>query len=175
MVNDLTVPNSTIDNDIEVNVFITAGDDFEVAVPDMSIVEHLRIAPDSIGPTVARVPSVGREQVLPQAGEEENLTSDSKPANVQTLNTMGNYVETADDTNHIYLGETIRSFRQVLKRYNRHRFIEGNGLDATSQVRLLTRNNALPYHVGWTYPNTNSAAVAFDVNGGKYLYGNTTS
>lgn len=174
VVNDLTVPNSTIDNDIEVNVFITAGDDFEVAVPDMTYVERLRIAPDVLGPEVSRVPSVGRASVLPQAGEEENLTSDSKPADVQTLNTMGNYVETSDETNHIYFGETIRSFRQMLKRYNRHRFIEGNALDPTAQVRLLTRGNALPYHVGFTYPDTNAAAVPFDVNGGKYLYGNTT-
>lgn len=33
VVNDLTVPNSTVNNDISVNVFISTGDDFEVAEP----------------------------------------------------------------------------------------------------------------------------------------------
>nr|ULG00083.1 MAG: hypothetical protein [Salisharnavirus sp.] len=34
VVNELTVPNTTIDNSISVNVFVKACDDFEVAVPD---------------------------------------------------------------------------------------------------------------------------------------------
>jgi hypothetical protein len=34
VVNELTTPNSTIDNNIEINVFVSMGDDFEVFVPD---------------------------------------------------------------------------------------------------------------------------------------------
>jgi hypothetical protein len=34
IVNELTTPNSTVNNDIEVNVFVSMGDDFEVFVPD---------------------------------------------------------------------------------------------------------------------------------------------
>jgi hypothetical protein len=33
VVNELTTPNSTVNNDIEINMFISAGDDFEVFVP----------------------------------------------------------------------------------------------------------------------------------------------
>lgn len=34
VVNELTTPNSTVNNDIEVNVYVSMGDDFEVFVPD---------------------------------------------------------------------------------------------------------------------------------------------
>jgi hypothetical protein len=34
VVNELTTPNSTVNNDIEINVFVSMGDDFEVFVPD---------------------------------------------------------------------------------------------------------------------------------------------
>jgi hypothetical protein len=34
VVNELTVPNSTVDNTVSINVFVSAGDDFEVANPD---------------------------------------------------------------------------------------------------------------------------------------------
>lgn len=171
VVNDLTVPNSTIDNDIEVNVFMKAGDDFEVAVPEMKYVERLRIAPDTSGPTTNHVPQL---EVLPQAGEEEVLTSDSKPADVQVLNTMANKVEIADATNQVYFGESVRSLRQLLKRYSRYRFIEGNTLDDGAQMSLVSANNAFPMHVGWQVPTTNLQSAVFDVNGGRYLYGNTT-
>ena len=41
VVNDLTVPNSDIDNDISVNVFVSAGDDFEVANPESIYIDRL--------------------------------------------------------------------------------------------------------------------------------------
>jgi len=34
VVNELTTPNSTVNNDIQVNVYVSMGDDFEVFVPD---------------------------------------------------------------------------------------------------------------------------------------------
>jgi hypothetical protein len=34
VVNELTTPNSTVNNDIEINVYVSMGDDFEVAQPD---------------------------------------------------------------------------------------------------------------------------------------------
>lgn len=40
VVNELTVPNSTIDNDITVNVFVSAGDDFEVNNPDADLISN---------------------------------------------------------------------------------------------------------------------------------------
>jgi hypothetical protein len=39
VVNKLTVPNSTANNDIRINVFVSAGDDFEVFVPDSEDIE----------------------------------------------------------------------------------------------------------------------------------------
>lgn len=41
VVNELTTPNVTPDNDIEVNVFVSMGDDFEVFDPDSEVIEDL--------------------------------------------------------------------------------------------------------------------------------------
>jgi hypothetical protein len=41
VVNELTVPNTTANNDIQINVFVSAGDDFEVFNPDSEIMENL--------------------------------------------------------------------------------------------------------------------------------------
>lgn len=41
VVNELTTPNSEVDNDIEVNVFISMLDDFEVAAPTSSTLKEL--------------------------------------------------------------------------------------------------------------------------------------
>jgi hypothetical protein len=40
IVNELTSPNSTVNNDVEVNVFVSAGDDFEVFVPDAALLDN---------------------------------------------------------------------------------------------------------------------------------------
>jgi hypothetical protein len=58
VVNKLTVPNSTANNDIRVNVFISAGDDFEVFAPDSEALEDL----------VYFAPQMG-EKFTPQIGE----------------------------------------------------------------------------------------------------------
>lgn len=41
VVNDLTVPNSIADNDIEINVFVSMADDFEVINPDERYISEL--------------------------------------------------------------------------------------------------------------------------------------
>nr|QUS52750.1 hypothetical protein 2 [Mute swan feces associated picorna-like virus 29] len=41
VVNELTVPNSIADNDIEINVFVKTGDDFEVINPDDQYTDNL--------------------------------------------------------------------------------------------------------------------------------------
>jgi len=50
VVNELTVPNSTTNNDIAVNVFVSAGDDFEVANPDDYHIKQLSWFAPQAGP-----------------------------------------------------------------------------------------------------------------------------
>lgn len=65
VVNDLTTPNSTTNNDASVNVYVSAGDNFEVFDPDSENIEDL----------VWFAPRTTRTQFDPQTGTKEDHTS----------------------------------------------------------------------------------------------------
>lgn len=106
VVNDLTVPNSTINNDIEVNVFVSGGDDLEFA------------APSSIGSTIDR-PSY----YVPQSGEYEmpdsfNQDNENEPGAQEPEMVLGGVKK--DQIQQVYFSDPCTSFRQLLKRYMRY-------------------------------------------------------
>lgn len=135
VVNDLTVPNSTINNDIEVNVFVSAGDDFEVAVPtdkfqrfvlkpQMGVLEpQMGDTPDDFEEPEADMP----EGQAPDSLGPDSLTSDER-------------------TNLVYFGETISSFRTLLKRYNLHAAMFS--LPNASNRVIAGRRPGFPYYRG---------------------------
>jgi hypothetical protein len=168
VVNELTVPNSTIDNDIEVNVFISAGDDFEVAVPDAFPLEKLRF---TAAGTVAAPEAF---EIEPHAGESEELVQDSKPSNVSTLNTMAQPITKSDETNLVHFGESIHSFRQMLKRYQRHSIVAGTALTAGNLVRVAAERKAFPHQVGYTAATPANSRTIFPLTLGNYVYGHMT-
>jgi hypothetical protein len=98
VVNDLTTPNSTVNNDIQVNVSISLCDDCEFQAP--------------VGRT-------DRLSYTPQSGEsEDTAVLDTDNAPVQTSNDDSIMeCEIVDHTNDVYFGESIVSFRTLLKRY----------------------------------------------------------
>lgn len=112
IVNELTTPNSTVNNDIEVNVFVSAGDDFEVFVPDNHFQKFV-FKPQS-GEEI--------EDFEPQSGlvtEEQNTSEPSAPE--QTKSDVVGMPESNDpNVNKVFTGEAINSFRTMLKRYNLH-------------------------------------------------------
>jgi hypothetical protein len=107
VLNELTVPNDIVNNDISVNVFVSGCDDLEFAVPTSqhisNMVLHGALEPQSDREEVS--------EVIPPA-ENDPLTS----APIEQANSC---LDT-DSTNLVYFGETITSFRALLKRYNYH-------------------------------------------------------
>ncbi len=103
IVNELTVPNSTVNNDIQVNVFVSMGDDFEVFVPD-----------DWFQTFVFK----------PQSGEEiapDTQNTEEANAPQQSMSTtVGPAMQDNAMVNMVFTGESVASFRQMLKRYNFH-------------------------------------------------------
>jgi hypothetical protein len=105
VVNELTTPNSTVTNDIEVNVFVSMGDDFEVFVPD----DHYQ-----------------RFVYKPQSGEEveggkvvteaQNTSEPSAPQQAES-DKVGPTMQDNALINMVFTGESIMSFRTMLKRY----------------------------------------------------------
>nr|ULG00109.1 MAG: putative structural protein [Salisharnavirus sp.] len=126
VVNELTTPNSTINNDIEVNVFVSMGDDFEVFVPD----DHFQYFVAKPQTSVARVGEESEEErddVRPQSGmeaqsgalvsESQNTTEPSAPQQ-EVAEELGPTMSDNSDLNKVFTGESIASFRTMLKRYN---------------------------------------------------------
>lgn len=108
VVNELTTPNSTVTNDIEINVFVSMGDDFEVAVPD-DYFQHFVLKPQS------------GEILQPQSGEAvaDAVGTDEPDAPQQMMSTIIGLPPAEDSNlNKVFFGEAISSFRPLLKRYS---------------------------------------------------------
>jgi hypothetical protein len=101
VVNELTTPNSTVTNDVEINVFVSMGDDFEVFVPDDHF-QHFVCKPQS-----------GREEIVT---ESQNTAEPSAPQH-KVIEDLGPTMSDNSYINKVFTGESIASFRTLLKRY----------------------------------------------------------
>lgn len=188
VVNELTVPNSTIDNDIEVNVFVSAGDDFEVAAPDVRYMENLKLRETDVSKALlgddsslesspindlseTRISGVNRKSIRPQAESEEMLKTDSIPVDNAPENVMAAKIPIHGDPGTlVYFGETIRSFRQLLKRFSRHHIEPMRGAYTTTGI--VWERSAFPFHTGVT--NESQSELAFPTPAGIYKAGTTS-
>jgi hypothetical protein len=147
VVNDLTVPNSIANNDIEVNVFVSVGDDFEVFEPDSRNIEDL----------VWFEPQMG-EIFTPQMAEttdsslnhpDADLTKhEDEPMKMDSSSSMAPTLSQQDHTSCVYFGDPITSFRQCLKRYNYHSAMSLASV-TTSPTLMTVRNSNFPYYRGY--------------------------
>lgn len=102
VLNELTTPNSVVNNDIQVNVFVSMCDDAEFAAP------HPRIS----------TYSPFTQGVTPQAGGELDTEPDNNiPTNDSTTEKVSECIPNSSPSDVVYMGETISSFRQLMKRY----------------------------------------------------------
>jgi hypothetical protein len=129
IVNELTTPNSTANNDIEVNVFVSMGDDFEVFVPDDTLGEF------TFKPFEAQS---GEEGLTP---ESLGTTEPDKPQQAMSMN-LGPGVQDTELVNKVFTGESIQSFRTMLKRYNLH---ESFGTYQGGEYLISGRRSWFPY------------------------------
>lgn len=170
VVNALTVPNTTVDNDITVNVFVSACDDFEVACPETSMIERMTLWTDP-----QFVPQSGMESGSDNlvTGDAENTEGASKPTQDKedTIETFGADIchEDWDDDPQmlVYFGETIKSVRGLLKRYCWHSASTHDDGVGT----LLHQFPALPYYPGYNpdSPFTTSLADPFSYSQNTFL------
>lgn len=137
VVNELTTPNSTVNNDISVNVFTCMCDDFEVADPTDIFISDLSVFPP---PQPLEAAAVGEEVLVGnidepqtelefQSGVETTDTGmispdgdrndmEDIPSELSPTHLIAPKLSADDHTLDVYFGDPITSFRQVLKRYN---------------------------------------------------------
>lgn len=123
VVNELTTPNSVPNNDIEINVYISMGDDYEVAVP----YDHFQ-----------------KFVLKPQSGEIDELNHTDEPFQEESSD-LGPTMDPLNKISCVYMGESIKSFRTILKRYTLHETI---GTSSGSYVILAGTRNMYPYARG---------------------------
>lgn len=117
VMNELTTPNSSVNNDIAINVFVSAGDDFQVAVPVDVYKGYSYLRP------VGVLPQAGDVEGMSDTGPEENA-----PISMDTKECVGEPLK-LDNTLDVFFGEEISSFRQLLKRYTLHSVYPLFGVD----------------------------------------------
>lgn len=128
VVNELTTPNSTVNNDIQINVFVSMGDDFEVFVPDDWF------------QTFVFKPQSGAE-VIP---ESQNTMEANAPQQSMT-DELGPGKQDNSLINMVYTGESISSFRQLLKRYNMHERVYVGVDTGINNLLYSGRRHMFPY------------------------------
>jgi len=157
VVNELTTPNSATPYNVQVNVFVSMGDDFEVFVPD-----------DQFQRFVFR-PQMGEEDSGMLVPEAQNTSEPSAPQQ-ESSDTLGPELQDNALINTVFTGESILSFRTMLKRYSlwRREWLAASGTGATPAISTIDINAA-------AYPflrGNVAGAIEFSVLG-NYNYCNT--
>lgn len=158
IVNELTTPNSFVENDIQVNVFISAGDDFEVFVPS----DHFQ--------KFVFKPQSGFE---PQSGNEivpESQDTQEPSAPEQSMSDkLGPGIQDTQQLNKVFVGETIVSFRTLLKRYNLWRRDKTSSDGGAVTKRYRVTKSMFPFYRG----NVSGAVDICGSTNQPYNYVNT--
>lgn len=145
ILNELTSPSNVVNNSIEINVFVSTSDDFEVFIPDAKLLESYTIwnttppaqalaGPDEVRepkPVYGVLPEIEDEEVLdPQSSDatmnqpDADLTTDENaPMKMESATQMAPSPSHTDCFTHVYFGDPVTSFRQCLKRYQLHTHI----------------------------------------------------
>jgi len=178
VVNELTTPNSTVNNDIGVNVYVSAGEDFEVFVPDDAFgsFEYVsRANPPTRTTTSAEPPDEEPLRLNPDGFEKQSGVADTTPDAIETEEEDKPVDQKTDNlalvpvsmnfTNLVFTGEAIRNFRTMAKRYNLHTCI-GTGESAATSV--YGSYPAFPFLKGYV-----PGAVHTTAGGAPYNYCNT--
>jgi hypothetical protein len=116
VVNQLTSPNTTVNNDVQVNVYVSMGDDFEVFAPS-DWFARFTVVPQS----GLELPVQSGNEVVP---ESQNTSEPSAPEQSKSMHIGPEKVDLSD-LNKVFTGESIVSFRPLLKRYALHTTIGG--------------------------------------------------
>nr|ULG00082.1 MAG: hypothetical protein 2 [Salisharnavirus sp.] len=176
VVNELSVPNSTVNNDISINVFVSVGDDFEVAAPNAEYLSRCRLS--TAGSAAAFSPLRGSApgELLPdpQADESNDQVDGQMDSDeVMPIDTLAGYTNPTSPMKLVHFGETFSSFRPLLKRYMMHEFIPLTNLAGTMDFVQFQRP-VMPFEPGFTASATGASYLPVAVTGGNYVRGHMT-
>jgi hypothetical protein len=132
VVNKLTSPVALADdNDIAINVMVSAGDDFQLANPTDDQLQEFSI-------------------FIPQSGIEmaEILVEGSEPLAPVVEQTLAKTLSNDEKAMAVYYGEVITSYRTLLKRYCYHTCY-GSEIDNKQSRVLKVVSSVFPHYRGY--------------------------
>lgn len=146
VVNELQTPSATEGLDISILVSVAAGPDYEVACPTSKYISSMRLTPDE-----------NLVELLPQSQEFSTKTI---PIN--------------DATNLIHFGESIRSIRQLLKRYVFSEYIPMSDKDPPNSIMTSFCRYPMPLDGGYLTGNPTQVMPVYSTALGPYVYSANT-
>jgi hypothetical protein len=164
VLNELTNPSAQTD-DCYIVVSMSAGDDFEVAAPTNRPMSRLRYR------THADVAEPQSDEYSAPVSAVASKQANTEEA-VQHADTLAITSSLTSHTNDVFFGESIRSFRSVLKRFcmSECTLIPGNASGVTNAVAL--QRPAFPIEPGYTSKSDAATnRVPRLVSGKNYVYG----
>lgn len=148
VLNSLSTPNSTIANDISINVYVSmCEDDCEFAVPD-----------DTDLTTMVNSYAFTPQSDTMELGMDDNAPNTEMPTDCLAA------CSPSDDKYLVYYGERITSFRQMLKRYCFHSSYVMTTTGATTSYFDVIRAPDFPSYRGYALGNMHVT------NGGTFKY-----
>jgi hypothetical protein len=163
VLNKLASPSADV-SDIQVNVFISMLDDFEVAAPNDAM-SYVKFRPP-ISPT--RLGSV------PESGVEDDTDAQESPvADPEAIDEMASTHIDQPLTTKVFMGETIASFRTLLKRAYKSELLFFPEVSETAMVKFS--RPSFPTYGGFSTATLPSGSMVTTFGDGrKYLATNTT-
>jgi hypothetical protein len=162
VLNELTVPNTDINNDVQVNVFVSF-EDLELAQPDSTNISELSY----------HIPVTEQSGFEPQAGYEpqaglqsdmEMTTQPSAPEQTVSKDTTAKEIDTSDPTFHVFFGEVITSLTQMLKRYNYVESYVLNDSAANVENYMSKVSSSIPPFYGFSATGVHQTLAGNDFN-----------
>jgi hypothetical protein len=151
VVNELTTPNSDINNDISINVYVAMCDDFEVVEPTPDNIALYSVFPEPLVPQSAQLEMQSGDEMNqvdhPMKHPDGDMNEDEdKPMDIPVQHTIAPKLSDSDKTLDVFFADPVTSFRQVLKRYNYHTtYVPVSNGPQYFSVRLMD----FPYYRGY--------------------------
>lgn len=152
IVNDLTTPNTLVTNDVRVNVFVSAGPDFELIDPVSDVMEAFTFLGTSVpGLKTDSAPILEADPapaVLDTQSGEETSPQVGAPQQDAPLSSIATQVIDPAATYKVFFGDPVASIRQLVKRFNIHSIIPSVDTGASGYL-LKAEIPDFPFYRGY--------------------------
>jgi hypothetical protein len=145
VINELA--SSITTSSVDVNVYISAGDDYQVQMPRERLVQLGYARNDTtVGP-----PALAQSEVITDQENDPNQNT--------SMVINGSYCGCDPQSNLVFFGEQITSIRSYMKRYHFHRVMTVDGLNADEVYSVAFSQFTMPTGPGPTYASSIASPI----------------